>query len=145
MSALTVTSCFRKLFSLFGCPSSIHSDRGPQFMSREVCNFLMENDIAHTHSTPYHPQGNGQCERENATIWKAVQLALRSQKLPETHWESVLDSALHSIRSLLCTATNQTPHESFFSFNRKSCNGYSLPTWLSWPHIVTKVCPDLQV
>ena len=97
MSALTVTSCFRKLFSLFGCPSSIHSDRGPQFMSREVCNFLMENDIAHTHSTPYHPQGNGQCERENATIWKAVQLALRSQKLPETHWESVLDSALYSM------------------------------------------------
>lgn len=58
---------------------------------------------------------------------------LRSQKLPETHWESVLDSALHSIRSLLCTSTDQTPHERLFSFNRKSCNGYSLPTWLSSP------------
>lgn len=56
MSALTVTSCFRKLFSLFGCPSSIHSDRGPQFMSREVCNFLMENGSVHSFHTIPSPR-----------------------------------------------------------------------------------------
>ncbi|XP_045104966.1 LOW QUALITY PROTEIN: uncharacterized protein LOC123500328 [Portunus trituberculatus] len=138
MSALTVILCLKKLFTMFGCPSSIHSDRGPQFMSKEICNFLMENGIVYTHSSPYHPQGNGQCERENGIIWKAVQLALRSQKLPDilrhgSSWESVLDVALHSIRLLLCTATNQTPHERLFSYHRKSCNGYSLPSWLSSP------------
>ena len=93
----------------------------------------MEHGIVSTHSTPYHPAGNGQCERENGTIWKAVRLALRTRGWPETQWESVLDIVLHSIRSLLCTATNQTPHERLFSHPRKSGNGYSLPEWLTPP------------
>lgn len=102
-------------------------------MSKEVTQFLSDHGVVMTHSTPYHPQGNGQCERVNGTIWKGVCLSLRSQGLPESRWESVLDCVLHSIRSLLCTATNQTPHERLFSFPRKSPNGYSLPSWLSHP------------
>ncbi|XP_045127722.1 uncharacterized protein K02A2.6-like [Portunus trituberculatus] len=133
MSAQTVISCFHKIFSLFGYPSSVHSDRGAQFMSREVQQFLMEHGVVMTHSTPYHPQGNAQCERENGVIWKAVKLAIRSRKIHESQWELVLDHALHSIRSLLCTTTNQTPHERLFSFHRKSSNGYSLPSWLTSP------------
>ena len=133
MSAHTVINCFLELFSVFGCPSSIHSDRGSQFMSREVSEFLSKHGVVMTHSTPYHPQGNGQCEKENGVIWKAIRLALHSRNLPERQWEMVLNNALHSIRSLLCTATNQTPHERLFSFPRKSSNGYSLPSWLSQP------------
>ena len=133
MSAKTVIHCFLKLFCIFGCPSSVHSDRGTQFMSREVKEFLESHGVVMTHSSPYHPQGNGQCEREIGTIWNSVCLALKSQKLPITHWEQVLNKVLHSIRSLLCTATNQTPHDRMFSFPRKSCNGYSLPSWLSSP------------
>jgi len=40
---------------------------------------------------------------------------------------------LHSIRSLLCTATNSTPHERFFAFMRRSPNRKSLSAWLSSP------------
>lgn len=133
MSSQTVINCFLKLFSVFGCPSSVHSDRGSQFMSREVSQFLSSHGVIMTHSTPYHPQGNGQCERMNGNIWKGVRLTLHSRKLPETQWESVLDTVLHSLRSLLCTATNETPHERLFSYPRKSSSGYSLPTWLSSP------------
>ena len=133
LSSQTVISCFRKLISLFGCPSSVHSDRGTQFMSREVSEFLHSHGIVMTHSTPYHPQGNGQCEREIGTIWKSVCLALMSMKLPISHWEQVLDTVLYSIRTLLCTSTNQTPHERLFSYPRNSSNGYSLPTWLTSP------------
>lgn len=38
--------------------------------------------------------------------------------------------ALYAIRTLLCIATNVTPHESFFSFPRWSSMGTSLPLWL---------------
>ena len=38
--------------------------------------------------------------------------------------------ALHSVRSLLCTSTNESPHSRFFSFARRSSSGYSFPTWL---------------
>lgn len=60
-------------------------------------------------------------------------LALRTQGLHISHWESVMDEALHAIRSLLCTATNTTPHERMFNHMRKSFYGHSLPIWLSSP------------
>ena len=44
-----------------------------------------------------------------------------------------MPDALHSIRSLLCTSTNATLHELFFSGDRRSPNGKSLPAWLSRP------------
>ena len=56
--------------------------------------------------------------------------------LPLTSWEIVLPQALHSIRSLLCTATNVTPHERLFSYNRKSETGTTLPSWLTQPGTV---------
>lgn len=45
--------------------------------------------------------------------------------------EMVLPDALHSIRSLLCTATNCTPHERLFNYQRRSSTGRSIPTWLA--------------
>jgi len=37
---------------------------------------------------------------------------------------------LHALRSLLCTTTNQTPHERFLCFERRSMLWRSLPAWL---------------
>ena len=48
----------------------------------------------------------------------------------QSQWESVLPDALHSIRSLLCTATNETPHERLFRFPRRNSAGNTLPSWL---------------
>ena len=59
-----------------------------------------------------------------------MQAALKSRNLPLTHWEVVLKDALHSIRSLLCTSINCTPHERMFSHARRSVNGTTIPSWL---------------
>ena len=69
-------------------------------------------------------------EKLNGTLWKAIQVTLHSRSLKSSDWESVLPDALHSIRSLLCTATNQTPHERMFNFSRKSTSGKGIPSWL---------------
>ena len=105
-------------------------------MSRDLKSFLHSRGVATSRTTPYHPTGNAQCERYNQTIWKTVQLFLRNNRLPEEQWEMVLTDALHSVRSLLCTATNATPHEQFLSFPRKSMLGKSLPSWLTSPGTV---------
>ena len=127
----TVIKCLEVLFSLRGMPEFIHSDRGSSFMSEELINYLRSRGIASSHSTPYHPTGNSQVERYNGIVWKSVRLALASVKLPVEQWERVLPDALHSIRSLLSTATNTTPHDRFFNYPRKSSQGVSLPSWLS--------------
>lgn len=133
MNSATVISHLNNLFSLFGTPAFVHSDRGTSFMSAEIRQYLHSNGIATSRTTPYHPQSNGQCERYNGIIWKTVTLILKSKEADISQWETVLTQALHCIRSLLCTSTNETPHERFLGFPRRSPNGHSIPTWLSTP------------
>ena len=130
MTASTVIDCLCQLFSVFGMSAYIHSDRGSSFMSKELREFLTSRGIACSRTTSYNPQGNGQAERYNGTIWKAVTMALKSRELPTKCWQVVLPDALHSIRSLLSTATNATPHERMFNFTRRSASGHSMPSWL---------------
>lgn len=133
MTVATVIKCLSTLFSVFGMPSYIHSDRGAQFMSADLRSFLTSRGVATSRTSPYRPQGNGQCERYNGIIWKAVLLGLKSRQLDERHWETVLPDALHSIRSLLSVATNCTPHERLFAYDRRSSSGSALPSWLVEP------------
>ena len=133
VSSKTVIKCLNSLFTLFGTSSYIHSDRANSFRSQEIRNYLLERGVAFSHSTPYHPEGNGQVERFNQTVWKTICCLLKSRRLPTKQWESVLGDALHSIRSLLCTSTGKTPHERFLSFSRRSSHGKSLPNWLTHP------------
>ena len=127
----TVKACLEKLFSLFGEPHSIHSDRGSGFISQELKDWLLENRIHASHSARYNPQGNGQCERYNGVLWKNVNLALRCRGLSLKHWEMVLPDALHAARTLVCTTTNEVPHERFMGFPRRMTFGRPLPSWLT--------------
>jgi len=131
MTTSTVIKCLDRLFALCGTAGFVHSDNGPAFVWKEFKTYLFEREIASSTSSVYHPSGNGQAERSVGTVWKAIQLALKFLDLPPSHWEVVLEDVLHSIRSLLCTATNTTSHERFFNFSRRSCSGESLPSWLT--------------
>ena len=133
MDASTVIACLSKVFLLFGLCAFIHSDRGPAFMSFELQSFLPSKGIGVSRTFVYNPRGNGQCKKFNSTVWNAVQLALKKCNLPISKWDIVLYDALHAIRSLLCTATNETPHERFLKLNRRSMLGSLVPTWLHKP------------
>ena len=130
MSSRTVIQCFNHLFSIFGMPDMVHNDRATDFLSDETQNYLLGRSISTSKTSRYNPQGNGQVEKLNGTLWKAVQVTLHSRNLKSSDWEEVLPDALHSIRSLLCTATNETPHERMFNFTRKSTTGKTIPSWV---------------
>ena len=130
MTSSTVTNCFNQLFSVFGLPNMVHNDRAPDFLSDETVNYLHSKGVATSKTSRYNPQGNGQVEKLNGTLWKAIQVTLHSRELKVSEWETVLPDALHSIRSLLCTATNATPHERMFNFSRQSTAGKFIPSWI---------------
>ncbi|XP_047989823.1 uncharacterized protein LOC125229088 [Leguminivora glycinivorella] len=129
-SSATVIKCFKELFFEYGQPLYIHSDRGSCFMSEEIQSFLKKCNIATSRTTPYNPQGNGQVEKLNGTLWRTIQLSLKSRNLPIENWEHVLKLSLHCVRSLLSTSINTTPHEKLFKFPRRTPVGESLPSWL---------------
>ncbi|KAF4646923.1 hypothetical protein FOL47_005468, partial [Perkinsus chesapeaki] len=56
------------LFSKFGPPVRIHSDQGPQFESALFNRVMEALGIKHSHSSVYHPQGNGLVERFNRSL-----------------------------------------------------------------------------
>ena len=62
---------YHELFATFGTPSTIHSDRESGFLSISMRKYLNEIGINISTTTPYHPQGNVQCERSDNTIRKA--------------------------------------------------------------------------
>ena len=140
-SATTVSKCLTQLFVLFG----IHSDSGSAFLSDELRSFLTKNGINSSFITPYNPRGNGQMERYNGIVWKAISLAVKSQNLKIEQLEQVLPVVLHSLRSL-CTATNTTPHERLFSFSRKSswslCTNVLVVSRSSTP---SKTCQTINI
>lgn len=104
---------------------------GSSFRSAEVKFFLHGHRISPSQTTPYNPQGNGQCERYNGILWKAITLSLKIQCRPINQWENVLPDALHSMRTLFSTATDATPHEWLFHYPHRNSGDYSLPTWLT--------------
>ena len=88
--------------------------------------------IACSRTSVYNARGNGQYERYNGIIWTAVKLALKSRNLDSPQWELVLPDALHSIRSLLCIAANQTPHERFFKLSTEIIIWYFCTHLTGW-------------
>ena len=60
-------------------------------------------------------------------MWRTIKLNLHERALPEENWEDVLFESLHAIRSLVCLATNETPHSGMFRFDRRSMTGVSMP------------------
>ena len=130
IKSATVIEKRTHLFSIFGFSGYINSDQGSSFMSFELKSWLHNFWVPTSRTNRCNPAGNGQVERYNRTIWQTVLSALRSKKPSLTHWEYVLTDVLHSMRSLLCTAINCTPHGRMFSHSQKSFNGVSLPSWV---------------
>ncbi|KAJ0002663.1 hypothetical protein NQD34_007812 [Periophthalmus magnuspinnatus] len=59
---------WNKYFCVFGFPERIHSDQGPNFESQLIKELLTVSGIRKSHTTPYHPMGNGSVERFNRTL-----------------------------------------------------------------------------
>ena len=70
---------------------------GGSFMSDVIKQFLLKYRVSTSITTPYHPIGDGQCERFNGIIWKTIKLHVKDNGMPDSSWEDALPMALHAI------------------------------------------------
>ena len=90
----------------FGVPSKLHSDQGSNFCSNVVqcvCEML---GVDRTHTTAYHPQGNGQVERFNRTVEAMLAKVVKEN---QKDWDSHIPSVLLAYRTAIHESTNFTP------------------------------------
>lgn len=68
----TVKALTSTLFQSFGCPERILTDQGAAFESSLMHQLYEMYGCAKSRTTPYHPQGNGSCERFNQTLLRLL-------------------------------------------------------------------------
>lgn len=108
-SAKTVARVlWNNFFCIYGFPGCLHSDRGANFESLLIAEMLQLAGVNKSRTTPYHPMGNGQCERMNRTLGSMIRsLPPRSK----AKWPQMLNTLTFAYN---CTIHETTGFPPFF-------------------------------
>ena len=95
----------------YGFPEKFISDQGRNFESdliKELCKIA---GVKKVHTTPYHPQGNGQCERFNSTLCNMLGTLNEEEK---SDWKSHLGCMTHAYNCTKHASTTYSPYYLMF-------------------------------
>ena len=109
----------QKIFNDFilqwGFPSRIHHDQGGEFNSGLFKELHRLAGIKSSNTTPYHPQGDGQCERLNRTLVNMLKTLSGKEK---SDWKSHLPKLAYAVNSTRNKTTGFSPH--YLMFGREA-------------------------
>ena len=106
-AATTSDALLERWICRFGCPYSIHTDRGTNFESQLFANLLKKLEIDKTRTTAFHPQSNSVIERMNRTLLNMLAKCIDED---QTNWSVKLPYVLMAYRSSVHESTGFTPH-----------------------------------
>ncbi|CAM6098287.1 unnamed protein product [Calypogeia fissa] len=98
---------FEQIFTRFGPPLELVSDRGTHFLNGTVEKLTEKYKVKHRKITPYHPKCNGLMERANGIIGKILNKIVAEHK---HDWDVKLFSAVYSYNLAYKSPTGQTPY-----------------------------------
>nr|GEU55654.1 reverse transcriptase domain-containing protein [Tanacetum cinerariifolium] len=114
--ARVVVKFLKSLFSRFGTPKAIISDRSTHFCNDQFAKVMSKYGVTHRLSTAYHPQTSGQVEVTNRGFKRILE-----RTVGENHalWSDKLDDALWAFRTAFKTPVGCTPYRLVY---RKFCH-----------------------
>jgi hypothetical protein len=96
------------IFSRFGCPRELISDRGTHFVNDVIELLTDKYKIKHRLTTPYHPRANGQTEKTNGILCKIITKTVQGSMVD---WDVKLLDALWAYRTAYKVTTKFTPFQ----------------------------------
>ena len=106
-AATTSDALLKRWICRFGCPYSIHTDRGTNFESQLFANLLKKLEIDKTRTNAFHPQSNSVIERMNRSLLNMLAKCIDED---QTNWSVKLPYVLMAYRSSVHESTGFTPH-----------------------------------
>lgn len=95
-----------RYFCVFGFPEQIHSDQGTSFESELISELLRVSGIKKSHTTPYHPMGNGSVERFNRTLGDMIRALTPDKKVD---WPRRLQTLTFMYNCIVSESTGYAP------------------------------------
>nr|GEZ41545.1 reverse transcriptase domain-containing protein [Tanacetum cinerariifolium] len=114
--ARVVVKFLKSLFSRFGTPKAIISDRGTHFCNDQFAKVMSKYGVTHRLSTAYHPQTSGQVEVTNRGLKRILERTVGKNR---ALWTDKLYDALWAFRTAFKTPIGCTPYRLVYE---KSCH-----------------------
>nr|GEZ96537.1 hypothetical protein [Tanacetum cinerariifolium] len=105
--ARVVVKFLKSLFSRFGTPKAIISDRGTHFCNDQFSRVMLKYGVTHRLSTAYQPQTSGQVEVTNCGLKRILESTVGENR---ALWSDKLKDALWAFRSAFKTPVGCTPY-----------------------------------
>ena len=96
------------------------SDRGLEYINEILDLLFTKMRIKWKVTTPYHPNGNGKCERVHRFINDIIAKGLQDRS--HTEWDELVQPALFAIRTCVHDSSRYTPF--FLTYGRDPIQCY---------------------
>nr|GEV31856.1 reverse transcriptase domain-containing protein [Tanacetum cinerariifolium] len=114
--ARVICKFLKNLFTRFGTPRAIISDRGTHFCNDQFAKVMLKYGVTHCLATPYYPQTCGQVEVSNCGLKHILKKTVGENR---ASWSDKLDDALWAFRTTYKTPIGCTPYKLVYG---KTCH-----------------------
>ena len=107
----TAKALFENFIVHYGFPAKLHSDQTQNFEGHVIKELCRLAGIKKTRTTPYHPMGNGTCERFNSSLLSMLATLTDDQKVD---WKSFVAPLVHAYNATRHDSTKYSPYYLMF-------------------------------